>query len=74
MEIDVYPFVAAVLKWMENFWSSEPCYSEYNVDGSLCSHRIYLSEVSVLWMTSWSCRGMEYLDIMIVLSHIYSGF
>lgn len=40
-----YPNCKSKLAWMATFWSSDPCYSEYNVDGSLCSMRIYLSEV-----------------------------
>uniref|UniRef100_A0A8C9R109 alpha-1,6-mannosyl-glycoprotein 6-beta-N-acetylglucosaminyltransferase n=1 Tax=Scleropages formosus TaxID=113540 RepID=A0A8C9R109_SCLFO len=31
--------------WMQNFWTSDPCYASYGVDGSNCSFLIYLSEV-----------------------------
>uniref|UniRef100_A0A667ZAZ1 alpha-1,6-mannosyl-glycoprotein 6-beta-N-acetylglucosaminyltransferase n=1 Tax=Myripristis murdjan TaxID=586833 RepID=A0A667ZAZ1_9TELE len=33
------------LRWMKEMWKSDPCYSSYGVNGSLCSMFIYLSEV-----------------------------
>lgn len=36
------------LQWMKSFWKSDACYAQYGVDGSDCSFRIYLSEVSPL--------------------------
>lgn len=35
-------------QWMKNMWQSDPCYSRYGVNGSLCSILIYLSEVTHL--------------------------
>ena len=35
-------------QWMRNFWKSDPCYAENGVDGSECSFRVYLSEVSLM--------------------------
>uniref|UniRef100_G3NBW4 alpha-1,6-mannosyl-glycoprotein 6-beta-N-acetylglucosaminyltransferase n=1 Tax=Gasterosteus aculeatus TaxID=69293 RepID=G3NBW4_GASAC len=32
--------------WMKVSWRSDPCYSRYGVNGSLCSFLVYLSEVS----------------------------
>lgn len=31
---------------MKVSWRSDPCYSRYGVNGSLCSFLVYLSEVS----------------------------
>ncbi len=42
----VHEFWFAVLQWMSVHWRSDPCYAAYGVDGSECSFRIYLSEVS----------------------------
>ena len=35
-------------QWMKAHWKSDPCYAEYGVDGTDCTSRVYLSEVSML--------------------------
>ncbi|XP_013880322.1 alpha-1,6-mannosylglycoprotein 6-beta-N-acetylglucosaminyltransferase A [Austrofundulus limnaeus] len=42
---DGFPECKGKLKWMKDMWKSDPCYSSYGVNGSLCSFIIYLSEV-----------------------------
>ena len=32
---------------MQTHWRSDECYAGYGVDGSLCSFRMYLSEVCI---------------------------
>lgn len=34
-----------LFQWMRSHWQSDTCYSEFGVDGSECSFRVYLSEV-----------------------------
>lgn len=41
-------------QWMKEMWKSDPCYSRYGVNGSLCSILIYLSEVTHLLLHSQS--------------------
>ncbi|XP_018612632.2 alpha-1,6-mannosylglycoprotein 6-beta-N-acetylglucosaminyltransferase B-like [Scleropages formosus] len=41
----LYPECSSKMDWMQNFWTSDPCYASYGVDGSNCSFLIYLSEV-----------------------------
>lgn len=43
--LDGFPHCEGKLKWMKDMWRSDPCYSNYGVDGSSCSFFIYLSEV-----------------------------
>ncbi|XP_067372638.1 alpha-1,6-mannosylglycoprotein 6-beta-N-acetylglucosaminyltransferase A-like isoform X1 [Channa argus] len=43
--MDGYPKCEGKLKWMKEMWQSDPCYSSYGVNGSLCSFLIYLSEI-----------------------------
>ncbi|KAK2839551.1 hypothetical protein Q5P01_013291 [Channa striata] len=43
--MDGYPECKGKLKWMKEMWQSDPCYSSYGVNGSLCSFLIYLSEI-----------------------------
>ncbi|XP_023678110.1 alpha-1,6-mannosylglycoprotein 6-beta-N-acetylglucosaminyltransferase A-like [Paramormyrops kingsleyae] len=43
--LDGFPHCEGKLKWMKDMWRSDPCYSNYGVDGSTCSFFIYLSEV-----------------------------
>ena len=33
-------------QWMKTNWKTDPCYAAYGVDGTPCSFRKYLSEVS----------------------------
>ncbi|XP_071328726.1 alpha-1,6-mannosylglycoprotein 6-beta-N-acetylglucosaminyltransferase A-like [Trachinotus anak] len=40
-----YPDCKHKLKWMTEMWKTDPCYSSYGVNGSLCSIFIYLSEI-----------------------------
>ncbi|XP_037542259.1 alpha-1,6-mannosylglycoprotein 6-beta-N-acetylglucosaminyltransferase A [Nematolebias whitei] len=42
---DGFPECEGKIKWMKDMWKSDPCYSSYGVNGSLCSFIIYLSEV-----------------------------
>ncbi|KAL3854035.1 hypothetical protein ACJMK2_013317 [Sinanodonta woodiana] len=41
----LYPQCTGKIEWMKQMWKSDPCYSNYGVDGSLCSFIMYLSEV-----------------------------
>ncbi|XP_068592783.1 alpha-1,6-mannosylglycoprotein 6-beta-N-acetylglucosaminyltransferase A-like [Cebidichthys violaceus] len=43
--LDGYPDCKVKLKWMKDMWTTDPCYSSYGVNGSLCSNLIYLSEI-----------------------------
>uniref|UniRef100_A0A8C2BD47 alpha-1,6-mannosyl-glycoprotein 6-beta-N-acetylglucosaminyltransferase n=1 Tax=Cyprinus carpio TaxID=7962 RepID=A0A8C2BD47_CYPCA len=43
--LDGFPHCEGKLNWMKDMWRSDPCYSNYGVDGSTCSFFIYLSEV-----------------------------
>ncbi|XP_040057279.2 alpha-1,6-mannosylglycoprotein 6-beta-N-acetylglucosaminyltransferase A-like [Gasterosteus aculeatus] len=43
--LDGFPDCKAKLEWMKVSWRSDPCYSRYGVNGSLCSFLIYLSEI-----------------------------
>ncbi|XP_056245621.1 alpha-1,6-mannosylglycoprotein 6-beta-N-acetylglucosaminyltransferase A-like [Seriola aureovittata] len=43
--MDGYPDCKGKLKWMKEMWKTDPCYSRYGVNGSLCSILIYLSEI-----------------------------
>ncbi|XP_040004991.1 alpha-1,6-mannosylglycoprotein 6-beta-N-acetylglucosaminyltransferase A-like [Xiphias gladius] len=43
--MDGYPNCEGKLKWMREMWKTDPCYSSYGVNGSLCSILIYLSEI-----------------------------
>ncbi|XP_028249403.1 alpha-1,6-mannosylglycoprotein 6-beta-N-acetylglucosaminyltransferase A-like [Parambassis ranga] len=43
--MDGYPDCEGKIKWMKEMWKSDPCYSSYGVNGSLCSMIIYLSEI-----------------------------
>ncbi|KAM7436482.1 hypothetical protein ABFA07_013746 [Porites harrisoni] len=40
-----FPNCGSKVKWMEQFWRSDPLYASHGVDGSLCSFLDYLSEV-----------------------------
>uniref|UniRef100_A0A8C2BDM6 alpha-1,6-mannosyl-glycoprotein 6-beta-N-acetylglucosaminyltransferase n=1 Tax=Cyprinus carpio TaxID=7962 RepID=A0A8C2BDM6_CYPCA len=46
--LDGFPHCEGKLNWMKDMWRSDPCYSNYGVDGSTCSFFIYLSEVRSL--------------------------
>ncbi|KAL4657929.1 alpha-1,6-mannosylglycoprotein 6-beta-N-acetylglucosaminyltransferase B-like [Arapaima gigas] len=41
----LYPECSHKMDWLRNFWTSDPCFVSYGVDGSNCSFLIYLSEV-----------------------------
>ncbi|XP_054603030.1 alpha-1,6-mannosylglycoprotein 6-beta-N-acetylglucosaminyltransferase A isoform X2 [Nothobranchius furzeri] len=43
--MDGFPDCMGKLKWMNSMWKSDPCYSSYGVNGSLCSFIVYLSEI-----------------------------
>uniref|UniRef100_A0A3Q3WE76 alpha-1,6-mannosyl-glycoprotein 6-beta-N-acetylglucosaminyltransferase n=1 Tax=Mola mola TaxID=94237 RepID=A0A3Q3WE76_MOLML len=43
--LDGYSECKDKVKWMKTMWKTDPCYSRYGVNGSLCSILIYLSEV-----------------------------
>ncbi|XP_072365360.1 alpha-1,6-mannosylglycoprotein 6-beta-N-acetylglucosaminyltransferase A-like isoform X1 [Scyliorhinus torazame] len=40
-----FPHCEGKIKWMNQMWKTEPCYSNYGVNGSVCSFIAYLSEV-----------------------------
>lgn len=42
--LDGFPECKGKIKWMKDMWKTDPCYSSYGVNGSLCSILIYLSE------------------------------
>ncbi|XP_027878942.1 alpha-1,6-mannosylglycoprotein 6-beta-N-acetylglucosaminyltransferase A-like isoform X1 [Xiphophorus couchianus] len=42
--LDGFPECTGKIKWMKDMWMTDPCYSSYGVNGSLCSFLIYLSE------------------------------
>ncbi|XP_078119403.1 alpha-1,6-mannosylglycoprotein 6-beta-N-acetylglucosaminyltransferase A-like [Sander vitreus] len=43
--MDGYPHCKEKLKWLGEMWRTDLCYSNYGVNGSLCSILIYLSEI-----------------------------
>uniref|UniRef100_A0A3Q2EHZ5 alpha-1,6-mannosyl-glycoprotein 6-beta-N-acetylglucosaminyltransferase n=2 Tax=Cyprinodon variegatus TaxID=28743 RepID=A0A3Q2EHZ5_CYPVA len=43
--LDGFPDCKGKIKWMKDMWQTDPCYSSYGVNGSLCSFLIYLSEI-----------------------------
>uniref|UniRef100_A0A147AI28 alpha-1,6-mannosyl-glycoprotein 6-beta-N-acetylglucosaminyltransferase n=1 Tax=Fundulus heteroclitus TaxID=8078 RepID=A0A147AI28_FUNHE len=43
--LDGFPQCKEKIKWMKDMWKTDPCYSSYGVNGSLCSFLIYLSEI-----------------------------
>nr|XP_046260078.1 alpha-1,6-mannosylglycoprotein 6-beta-N-acetylglucosaminyltransferase A-like isoform X2 [Scatophagus argus] len=43
--VDGYPQCKGKIKWMKEMWKTDPCYSSYGVNGSLCSILSYLSEI-----------------------------
>ncbi|XP_066264116.1 alpha-1,6-mannosylglycoprotein 6-beta-N-acetylglucosaminyltransferase A-like isoform X1 [Branchiostoma lanceolatum] len=40
-----FPHCGGKMEWMKGFWTSDPCYADYGVDGSTCSFLVYLSEI-----------------------------
>ncbi|XP_078701029.1 alpha-1,6-mannosylglycoprotein 6-beta-N-acetylglucosaminyltransferase A-like isoform X2 [Branchiostoma floridae x Branchiostoma belcheri] len=40
-----YPHCGGKVEWMKGFWTTDPCYADYGVDGTVCSYLVYLSEV-----------------------------
>jgi len=40
-----FPHCGEKVAWMKKFWSTDPCYKTFGVNGSLCSFLRYLSEV-----------------------------
>ncbi|XP_059199284.1 alpha-1,6-mannosylglycoprotein 6-beta-N-acetylglucosaminyltransferase A-like [Centropristis striata] len=43
--MDGFPDCMGKLKWMKQMWKTDPCYSSYGVNGSLCSMLYYLGEI-----------------------------
>uniref|UniRef100_A0A0N5APP3 alpha-1,6-mannosyl-glycoprotein 6-beta-N-acetylglucosaminyltransferase n=1 Tax=Syphacia muris TaxID=451379 RepID=A0A0N5APP3_9BILA len=44
-ELTSFTSCKSKMHWMQNGWLTHRCYSEYGVNGSVCSFAIYLSEV-----------------------------
>lgn len=45
VDLTLYPFCLQKMNWMKRGWRQDACYESYGVNGSLCSFRVYLSEV-----------------------------
>ncbi|KAM9304771.1 alpha-1,6-mannosylglycoprotein 6-beta-N-acetylglucosaminyltransferase A [Gastrophryne carolinensis] len=59
--MDGYPHCEGKLKWMKDMWRSDACYSNYGVDGSICSFFIYLSEVEN-WCPRLTWRAVNHKE------------
>lgn len=61
-----------VFQWMNNFWKSDKCYSDNGVDGTLCSFRYYLSEVSAAVLDSSCVVVVHVLLLFYILFSTYT--
>ncbi|XP_078620482.1 alpha-1,6-mannosylglycoprotein 6-beta-N-acetylglucosaminyltransferase A-like isoform X2 [Branchiostoma floridae x Branchiostoma japonicum] len=59
-----FPHCGGKVEWMKGFWTTDPCYADYGVDGSMCSFLVYLSEVEqwcppLIWRKNFTSTASE---------------